>query len=72
MLRHAHLSTREKNLSSLSPLSILQRGYALIIQPDGGLVRSVSQVKPGDPLTIRLQDGSFPALVGRQETGQDE
>ena len=71
-LRRAHLSTLEKNLSALNPLSILQRGYALVTRLDGSLVRSAYQVQPGDALKVRVQDGSFPALVGRGEKGSDE
>jgi exodeoxyribonuclease VII large subunit len=70
-LRHARLSPQEANLSALNPLSTLQRGYALVARPDGSLVRSVYQVQPGDPLKIRLHDGSFPVLVEKQETDQD-
>lgn len=65
----ARISTMEKSLSTLSPLSILQRGYALVIRPDSSLVRSTHQVQPGDPLTIRVQDGSFPVQV--QEKGAE-
>lgn len=70
-LRQARLSTLEKNLAALNPLSILRRGYALVARPDGSLVRSVRQVKPGDPLKIRLQDGSFLAQAQEGEISQD-
>lgn len=62
-LRRIQLSTMQKSLSSLNPLSILERGYALVSQVDGRLVRSIQQVKPGDPLSVRVKDGSFPVQV---------
>lgn len=70
-LRRTRLSAVEQKLSALDPLSILQRGYALVAQADGKLVRSIQQVHPGDWLTIRLQDGSFPALVQNEGTPQN-
>jgi exodeoxyribonuclease VII large subunit len=70
-LRHARLAHLQANLSSLNPVSILQRGYALVSLPDGSLVRSVHQVQPGDPLKIRLHDGSFPAQVEKQAEAPD-
>jgi exodeoxyribonuclease VII large subunit len=70
-LRHARLAHLQANLSTLNPVSILQRGYALISLPDGSLVRSVHQVQPGDPLKIRLHDGSFPAQVEKQPEAPD-
>jgi exodeoxyribonuclease VII large subunit len=62
-LRRIQLSNMQKSLSSLDPLSILERGYALVSQADGRLVRSVQQVKPGDSLSVRVKDGSFPVQV---------
>ena len=71
-LRRARLSAMDDKLTALDPISILRRGYALVTHPDGSLVRSVKQVHPGAPLTIRLHDGSFPALVGEKGPAQDE
>jgi exodeoxyribonuclease VII large subunit len=68
-LQRARISLMEKGLSTLNPHSILQRGYALVLQPDGSLVRSVHQVQPGDNLKVRLSDGSFPVQVQGKEAG---
>lgn len=70
-LRRTRLSALEHKLSALNPLSILQRGYALIAQTDGNMVHSIQQVHPGDLLTIRLRDGSFPARVQSESTPRD-
>ena len=51
------------HLHSLSPLAVLERGYALVLSADGALVRSVSQINGGDQLTTRLADGAFASRV---------
>lgn len=50
-------------LHSLSPLAVLDRGYALVLSADGALIRSTAQLIPGDQLTTRLADGSFTSRV---------
>jgi exodeoxyribonuclease VII large subunit len=59
----ARLGALDARLHSLSPLAVLDRGYALVLGSDGRLVRSVEQVVPGDRLTTRLADGSFSSNV---------
>jgi exodeoxyribonuclease VII large subunit len=53
----------DAHLHSLSPLAVLERGYALVLSTDGALVRSVSQINGGDQLTTRLADGAFASRV---------
>ena len=48
---------------SLSPASTLQRGYAVVQRSDDRVVRSATEVGPGDPLRIRLADGELAASV---------
>jgi exodeoxyribonuclease VII large subunit len=50
-------------LNSLSPLAVLDRGYALVLTPEGALVRSTAQISAGDQLVTRLADGSFTSRV---------
>ena len=50
-------------IRDLSPLAVLERGYALVQGPDGSLVRDPARVSPGDPLAIRVQKGTFKAEV---------
>jgi exodeoxyribonuclease VII large subunit len=57
------LSSLHARLHSLSPLAVLDRGYALVLSADGAVVRSTTQVKPGDPVVTRLADGSFTSRV---------
>ena len=50
-------------VASLGPQSVLARGYALIRDEAGGLVRSTAQVSPGQVLDIQLADGQFGAVA---------
>lgn len=50
-------------LDGLSPLGTLNRGYSLAKTADGRVVRSVSQVRAGDMVRVRVTDGEFAAEV---------
>jgi exodeoxyribonuclease VII large subunit len=50
-------------LQSLSPLAVLQRGYALVMDERGAVVRSVTQLIPDQAVQTRLGDGSFASRV---------
>ena len=50
-------------LDALSPLKVLGRGYAIPQKTDGGVVRSVSDVAPGDGLKLRVADGEISCQV---------
>jgi exodeoxyribonuclease VII large subunit len=61
-LSAARLKGLENRLAALSPLSVLQRGYAVVTK-DRQVVASKSQVQVGDALHVRLRDGEFDARV---------
>lgn len=55
-------------VSSFNPESVLKRGFALLSAPDGSLVTSAAQAKPGLAVSIRLRDGSVGARIdGKQQ-----
>ena len=64
-------STREQLLSVIvakldgtSPLNLLSRGYAYVIDPDAQKnIKSVKQIKVGATIKARLKDGSFGAKI---------
>jgi exodeoxyribonuclease VII large subunit len=57
------LNSIDGRLHSLSPLAVLDRGYALVIDAQGLVVRSATQIKSGDSVLTRLSDGSFASKV---------
>ncbi|HHJ4568481.1 TPA: exodeoxyribonuclease VII large subunit [Citrobacter farmeri] len=56
-------ATRERfgnavtHLEAVSPLSTLARGYSVSTATDGKVLKKVKQVKTGDVMTTRLEDG---------------
>lgn len=56
-------------IRSLGPETVLARGYALIRDEAGALVRSVGEALPGRALTVQLGDGSFGVTVAGGEPG---
>jgi len=59
----ARLEALDGRLRSLSPLAVLERGYALVLGGDGTVIRSTVQVSPGDQIRTRLSDGEFSSTV---------
>ena len=52
-----------KNLDILNPLSILDRGYAIVTNDNGKAIKSSSEVSKGDLLKARLSKGTLEVDV---------
>jgi exodeoxyribonuclease VII large subunit len=65
----SRLSGLAGKLVSLSPLSVLSRGYALVWDRGGRLLRDPREVSEGDPLRIRVAGGHVSATVTAREPG---
>ncbi|OQB15953.1 MAG: Exodeoxyribonuclease 7 large subunit [Firmicutes bacterium ADurb.Bin193] len=52
------LAVAVAGINALSPLGVLSRGYS-VVQKGGSLIRSITQVKSGDELSVRVSDGSI-------------
>jgi len=63
----SRLEGLERQLSALSPMAILERGYALVFDSSGKLVKSSGQVEAGDRISARLAHGSLTARVEKKE-----
>ena len=50
-------------LDAMSPLKVLQRGYAMAQTESGNVLNSVEQVVPGDNITVSLRDGELKAKI---------
>ena len=59
----SRLEALEARLKSLSPLAVLERGYALVLGMDGGVIRSSTQIAKGGRVRTRLSDGEFVSSV---------
>jgi exodeoxyribonuclease VII large subunit len=61
--RRAGAERLTARLQSLSPLAVLERGYALVTDADGKLIRRAVQVTAGEIVKTRLADGHFMSRV---------
>jgi exodeoxyribonuclease VII large subunit len=61
------LQEREHTLSVLSPLAVLDRGYAILSTADGSVVRTAAQVERGSTLSARLAEGKLRLTVDEKE-----
>lgn len=50
-------------VEALSPLKILDRGYALVFDSTGALVKDANRLKPGQEISARVAKGSFVSEV---------
>jgi exodeoxyribonuclease VII large subunit len=66
------LDRRIASLEALSPLAILNRGYALVFDANGQLLKDAARLKAGDNLSARLARGSVRARVTAIERSEPE
>jgi exodeoxyribonuclease VII large subunit len=52
-----------RTLEALDPMRVLDRGYAIVRNSSGAIVRRVAQVAPGDGIDVSVSDGAFQAVV---------
>ncbi len=50
-------------LNGLSPLAVLHRGYALVYDQSGGLLKNAASTRAGDTITTRFADSSLTSRV---------
>jgi exodeoxyribonuclease VII large subunit len=61
---HQHrLKTSREKLSALGPLNVLSRGFSVLRKADKTVVRSFSEVKPGETLEALLSDGKLKIKI---------
>jgi exodeoxyribonuclease VII large subunit len=63
LARRAAAETLGARLEELSPVKILDRGYALVFDASGALIKDAAQVKPGDDIRARVARGTIAATV---------
>jgi exodeoxyribonuclease VII large subunit len=66
------LAALERNLQALSPLGVLRRGYALVYDERGIILRNAADARPGQTLNTRLAHGSVQSQVTQTQQEQIE
>jgi exodeoxyribonuclease VII large subunit len=61
--RRGRLDRLAAQLEALSPVAILDRGYALVFDRDGNLITDTAQLARGDVVRARVARGEFTAEV---------
>jgi exodeoxyribonuclease VII large subunit len=57
------LALAAASLDALSPLGVLQRGYAVAHDANGKLLRDAASVNQGDAVSVRLAKGKLNTRV---------
>lgn len=60
---YSRLNQLFAKLDALSPIKILDRGYALVFDARGSLIKDATQVSPGDRISARVAKGTIGAEV---------
>ena len=60
--RDQQLKSAIRTLDALSPLKVMDRGYAIPFK-EGGVVKSVDQLELGDRLSLSLKDGEIETVI---------
>jgi exodeoxyribonuclease VII large subunit len=66
------MERRTASLEGLSPVAILNRGYALVFDGQGKLVKDAARLKAGDEISARLSRGQIRAQVTGAERRESD
>ncbi len=61
------LESLGRQLAHLSPLAILERGYAIVQTPAGAVLRDAANAAVNDPLSVRLHRGRLEVRVEQKQ-----
>jgi exodeoxyribonuclease VII large subunit len=64
------IDRQRASLEALSPVAILNRGYALVFDANNQLVKDAAQLKTGEEISARLARGQVRARVTATEPGE--
>ena len=70
-LNQAKLAKAAATLSALSPLNVLARGYSVTLDSDDNTIQNPGQVKPGDVIRSRVENGDIESVVKTTKTYDD-
>ena len=61
---HVRLNAIQSNITALSPLNTLNRGYSIVFhEKSKQVIRSFKSVHPAELITVRVADGEFLATI---------
>lgn len=63
MVRQHRIDLLRLRLEACNPVRIYQRGYSLLTDPDGHVIRSVQAVRSGQRLVTHLADGQVASIA---------
>ena len=66
--KRAEFQYKTAKMEALNPLAVVARGYSAVFDEKGVLVKSVSQLAPGDGVSFALTDGKVHARVEKIES----
>ncbi|MFH1021609.1 MAG: exodeoxyribonuclease VII large subunit [Pseudomonadota bacterium] len=61
--QRAALGKNASLLHAISPLAVLGRGYSIVQQKNGDIIRSYTEVHPGEDIRITLAQGGIDCEV---------
>jgi exodeoxyribonuclease VII large subunit len=61
-IRHRH-ELLAKELDACSPYGVLERGYAVVRDNSGRVIKDAADVRAGDRIDIRLREGEIAAIA---------
>ncbi len=67
VLKRQRMERLRLQLDERSPLRVLERGYAIVYDAAGNVVRAAEQVAIGDEVAVQLARGRFAAEVKKKE-----
>jgi len=68
--RKAKVQMLSHKIQALSPLAVLERGYAIVTSEDGKTIKKTTDAKPGQNINLRMSDGILKANVREVEDGR--
>ena len=69
--RQGTLVAASGTLSALNPMSVLTRGFCAAFTGAGEVVKSVTQIRPGDEIAVQMADGVADAVVRSVQVAEE-
>lgn len=70
MLANAALDSLEKRIALANPLAVLERGYTLVTDSGGVVLKDAEKLSRGDTITVRMKNARIKAEIKEIEYGK--